>query len=235
MKSVEKEKMNVEDELAGLAHDLLQPFYNIQALISHIDADLKKNSYQLEKNYLGLMKTSCQNSINLIKSYLNHAGLSATDQYETKKVDLVQEIRKVLEIFKIAAVTEQKTLRFIHQQPHFYLNVDPAVFMQVVRNLLNNALKFTTEKGKISIALSGSNDKIYIEVKDDGIGIPEHLHKTLFDKFTSSRRTGLKGQKPIGLGLSIVKKVVEKYQGKISFTSDTGKGTTFYLEFPVNI
>ncbi|MCC6683884.1 MAG: HAMP domain-containing histidine kinase, partial [Bacteroidia bacterium] len=71
-------------------------------------------------------------------------------------------------------------------------------------------------------------------VKDNGIGIPAEMHSKIFDMFTAARRPGTDGETPFGLGLSIVRKIVEAHKGKILVESEVGKGTTFFIQLPLN-
>lgn len=102
--------------------------------------------------------------------------------------------------------------------------------MQVITNLLSNALKFTPDSGNIRISVEDKNDNILIKVQDNGIGIPAHLQPFLFDKFTKAGRQGIHGEPSVGLGMSIIKTIVEWHNGQIWFESTEGIGTTFYIE-----
>lgn len=104
--------------------------------------------------------------------------------------------------------------------------------MQVINNLLSNALKFTPDDGEIKVVLSKAGDKVRMVVADTGIGIPEKFKAELFEKFSSARRTGIKGEDSVGLGMYITKTIVNWHHGEIWFESEEGKGTTFYVEIP---
>ncbi len=104
--------------------------------------------------------------------------------------------------------------------------------MQVINNLISNALKFTPDGGSITISISEKDGIILISVADTGVGIPQKFHATLFDKFPESRRTGLKGEPSVGLGMSIIKTIVEWHHGEIWFESEENKGSTFYIRLP---
>jgi two-component system sensor histidine kinase VicK len=73
---------------------------------------------------------------------------------------------------------------------------------------------------------------VLITIQDNGIRIPAHLQEGLFEKFTKARRPGLRGEESVGLGMSIIKTIVEWHQGKIYFESEENKGSTFYIELP---
>ena len=105
------------------------------------------------------------------------------------------------------------------------------MLLRVFNNLLSNAYKFTPEKGKIFTHVKGDQDWIIVSIEDSGIGIPEKSIENLFNEFSGAGRTGLQGEKSTGLGLSIVKKIIDEHNGYIDVKSTEGKGTTFTIKF----
>lgn len=116
--------------------------------------------------------------------------------------------------------------------PSVYIEVDEMKFMQVLNNLVSNSIKFTYDNGNISLHVEEEQENILITIADDGIGIPAEYQSVLFDKFTKARRPGLRGEKSTGLGMSIVKTIIELHQGKIWFDSAEKKGSRFYIQIP---
>ena len=115
------------------------------------------------------------------------------------------------------------------------VSLNKARFSRVLDNLISNAIKFTSDGGEISIGLDqDKNDtsRIVISITDNGIGIPQELQKDLFIPFTKSGRSGTNNEQSTGLGLSIVKKIVDQHRGSIWFESEEGVGTTFYVSLP---
>ncbi|MGC9366125.1 MAG: tetratricopeptide repeat-containing sensor histidine kinase [bacterium] len=114
--------------------------------------------------------------------------------------------------------------------------IDLNRFWQIFQNLLSNAIKFTHKDGKIELKakLTDIQSKQYLEISisDNGIGISEEVIDQIFDKFTPVRRPGTDGEPTTGLGLSIVKKLVEAHQGLIDVQSEVDSGTTFIISFP---
>ena len=115
--------------------------------------------------------------------------------------------------------------------------IDLNRFWQIFQNLLSNAIKFTHKDGKIELKakIVSIKSKQYLEISisDNGIGISEEVIDQIFDKFTPARRPGTEGEPTTGLGLSIVKKLVEAHQGLIDVQSEVDSGTTFILSFPI--
>jgi two-component system sensor histidine kinase VicK len=99
---------------------------------------------------------------------------------------------------------------------------------------VSNANKFTRRNGHIRVTVQEKAGNTILSVRDDGIGIPKDLQPQLFERFTRARRPGLKGEETVGLGLSIVKRIVELHGGKIWVESEENKGSTFFIELPGN-
>ncbi len=101
--------------------------------------------------------------------------------------------------------------------------------MRVVENLLSNAVKFTDPGGQITISLKQEGRRVMLQISDTGIGIPAHLQPTLFNMFTKAGREGTQGETTTGLGLYIVKQIVEMHGGTIRVVSQENVGTSFFI------
>jgi two-component system sensor histidine kinase VicK len=112
--------------------------------------------------------------------------------------------------------------------------VDPEKFRRVLENLVSNALKFSKPEGKVIITLKKEGGKALILIQDHGIGIPAKLLPSIFNKFTQARRIGTQGEPTTGLGLYIVKQIIEKQGGKIWVESQEDVKTTFYIQLNSN-
>jgi two-component system sensor histidine kinase VicK len=123
-------------------------------------------------------------------------------------------------------------LRFESHPEKLFVTNDDVKYFQIVNNLLSNALKFTPANCLVEVKVEDAEEYFTLIVQDDGIGIPKHLQPLIFQKYTPAGRTGLQGEKSLGVGLSIVKTLVEMMKGTIRFESQENKGTTFYVTFP---
>src|SRR5690606_32111644 len=103
---------------------------------------------------------------------------------------------------------------------------------QVINKLVSNSMKFTPDGGTITVKIEDKQDSVLFTVADNGIGIPKKYHHELFEKFTHARRPGLRGEPSTGLGMSIIKTIVEWHNGKIWFDSKENEGTTFFIQLP---
>jgi signal transduction histidine kinase len=103
----------------------------------------------------------------------------------------------------------------------------------VLDNLVSNALKFTPEGGRVEVRTSTTDDYVYIEVEDSGVGIPAAEQPRLFERFFRAASATEQAIPGTGLGLAIVKAIVEAHAGRIEVVSAPGKGTTFRVELPL--
>jgi two-component system sensor histidine kinase VicK len=158
---------------------------------------------------------------------------------ESANVDLRRE-RADLDAWLLTIMEEYQNSTW-HTNLHFsyepcaepvYVEMDISKFQQVINNLMSNAIKFTPDKGRITVQLTRQGQKAVITIADDGVGIPILMQPMLFDKFTKARRLGIRGEKTTGLGMSIIRTIVELHQGDISFESQEGQGSTFTVRIP---
>jgi signal transduction histidine kinase len=109
------------------------------------------------------------------------------------------------------------------------VNLDAKGFRQVLINLIRNAADALPETGgRIQIRIKRDGDRAYLHVADNGRGIPEEIQARIYEPFFTT-----KGERGLGLGLDISKKIIEAHQGELDFRSVPGKGTTFRVSFPV--
>jgi CheY-like chemotaxis protein/two-component sensor histidine kinase len=116
-----------------------------------------------------------------------------------------------------------------------WLHADAARIEQVVVNLLTNAAKYTTDGGHISIALNREGDQAVLQVRDTGVGIAPELLPHIFDLFTQADRSLDRSQGGLGIGLSLVQRLVEMHNGKVEVESEVGKGSEFVVRLPVMV
>ena len=180
-----------------------------------------------------LIKETSTRGITLIRDFVKQEFLESADVELIKtRVELVSKIQQVIEQYKLSEQNIAKTFHFSSSKEKIYAEIDEVKFMQVINNLISNAIKFTYDGGVITTRIEDKNKSVVISIQDDGIGIPEHLREGLFEKFTKATRPGIKGEPSVGLGMSITKTIVEWHDGTIGFESKENKGTTFYIEIP---
>jgi two-component system CheB/CheR fusion protein len=113
------------------------------------------------------------------------------------------------------------------------ISCDPEKIERVILNLLSNSIKFTKPGGSMTVNMYDKGENIIISIKDTGIGIPNDKLDIIFDRFRQVDKSLTRDHEGSGIGLSIVKSLVDIHGGKISVLSEYGKGTEFIIEFPV--
>ncbi|MDQ4141180.1 MAG: PAS domain-containing sensor histidine kinase [Bacteroidota bacterium] len=219
-----------------ISHDMRAPLGLIQWLSNIIDRELTSfpelPTEQL-MHYTNSIREVCQRNIDLIRAITKEEYLSSPEvEIDKERLELVGETKAVLETYQLVQDNIKKVFQLTSSHPTIYAEVDSGKYTAIINNLVSNAVKFTPEMGYIHIHLEEKEKLILITVKDNGIGIPSKHHDILFDKFTKARRPGLKGEESVGLGMSIIKRLVELHNGKIYLESEENKGTTFFIEIP---
>lgn len=217
-----------------LSHDLLGPLGNIDLSTSMLLDDEKFNSDATSTELIYLIERNSKKSVAMIRDLINDEFLQSSGaSLQKQRVDLVDKIRIVIDQLQQSPLfLTQQRFNLITSSGSLFVRIDESKFMQAISNLLSNALKFTPHTGNIDITIEDLGKKILLKVQDNGIGIPADLQPYLFDKFTRARRPGINGEPTIGLGMSIIKTIIEWHNGRIWFDSEEGKGSTFYIEIP---
>lgn len=223
-------KKNITLEI--LSHDLAGPFIMIKQVAGYVSERIEKLQDSQLTELLLTMQTTCQDSVNLIRDFVDHEFLeSSSVELKLERLDLVAELRSLVAEYEKSGPEMAK--RFTFEGPATcYLHLDENKFMQVINNLVSNSIKFTPDGGHIHVSIQDSGEQVQISVADTGIGIPAKFEHTLFERFTPARRPGLRGEKSTGLGMSIIKVIVELHRGTIWYESEEGKGTTFFIQLP---
>lgn len=216
-----------------LSHDLAGPFTLLQQMTDYF-LDRVQSLADVELNeMIGVMQATCADSVNLIRDFVDDEFMQSVNiALKRERVDLVQKLAQIMQEYQRSAHHIAKHFFFEPVQQPIYVELDQNKFMQVMNNLLSNAIKFTHEGGHITVQVEVQPGKVLLTVSDDGIGIADTLHSIVFERFTKARRPGLRGEKTTGLGMSIIKTIVELQQGRIWFTSAENQGTTFFIELP---
>ena len=185
---------------------------------------LKDNTTEEGKKYLHVMESEMERMESILSELLY---LSKPSKAFEEKVSLLQILKEVVQIMQPHAYSNNVFIRLKSED-----NCDSTILgnvnqlKQVFINLVKNAIEVMKKGGTITIELKDVHNKIQVSVQDEGIGIPEENLSKLFTPFFTTKEQGT------GLGLCLVKKVVDEHQGKIVVKSNVGVGRPFILEFP---
>ena len=214
--------------LGTVAHDLRNPIAAVETLAMMIEMDDVGEEIQ---DSLDMMKASCVQARTIIDELLESARNENITEFKTLATDLNVFLGEITDRWSLQK--SSKKIHFISRVTPAFSNINHEKFQRVIDNLIGNALKFSRENTKVEMILNKTDQNLIIDIKDQGIGIAKDKLSIIFDPFTKAGRTGLKGEQSTGLGLSIVKQIVEKHQGKISVESEEGIGSTFRVTIPV--
>jgi PAS domain S-box-containing protein len=186
-----------------------------------------------QQEYADSIYTSTEQMINLVNSLLNISRIeSGRIIIEPKPTDVEKLATEVLDEVKIRYADKKQHISFTGDDIPL-ISIDPQLIRQVYVNLLTNAAKYTPEKGEISVKITKNDKEIISEIKDKGFGIPEDEQKKVFEKFYRGKNMINSDNNGTGLGLYLVKSIVELSQGKIWFKSQKDKGTIFWFSLPL--
>jgi two-component system sensor histidine kinase VicK len=216
-----------------LSHDLAGPLGSIRNMATLISRKTSSLEDQQLNRFIASIEKLSSKSIKMIQEFIQQEFIeSAGVELLQRRANLAEKFMGITEEYVQSEAETGITFHFHSSHAEVYANVDESKFLQAVSNLISNALKFTPDGGTITLGLEEKEETILVSVADTGIGIPQKFHATLFDKFNSARRQGLKGEPSVGLGMSIIKTIVEWHDGRIWFESAENLGTTFYIELP---
>jgi PAS domain S-box-containing protein len=221
--------------LANISHEIRTPLNGIVGVINLLN---QTNLSEKQKTYLNAITSSSNQLMGIINDVLDLAKIDA-DKLELDCTDFNIEdlFQAVVAVFEMKCIEKQINLEwFIDDRIPKFLNGDPVRLNQIIYNLLGNSIKFT-EKGGILLQvellnISKRDINVLIRISDTGIGMDEQALNKVFDAFTQAEDQMSRKFGGTGLGLTIVKKIVEIHGGKISVKSQPQQGTSFELNLP---
>ena len=142
-----------------------------------------------------------------------------------EKINIIETTRLALKIFK------EKHIIFITDHKNIQVDIDRTQMVRIITNLVKNAIEAcsSTEKPIVEVEIYAKKKNVFIKIKDNGVGIPKDLKNRIFEPKFTTKTSGM------GLGLGMVKNLVNSYNGYIDFESNVGKGTIFTIKFPTNL
>jgi signal transduction histidine kinase len=215
-----------------IAHDIRNPFNALLGLSEILSNNIDNFSYDKIMKYNGIINASAKNIYDQLENLLEWSkAQSGFIVCNPEKFDIRPLTISILTLFELnSAVKRIDTICAIETQTYVY--ADKNIIASVLRNLIDNAIKFTYEGGKIIVSSRKINNFIEISVSDTGLGIDNENIKQLFKLENNFTRRGTKDEKGSGLGLLLCKEFVKMSGGKISVSSQPEKGSTFMFTIP---
>lgn len=223
LKKLEEQNERLNEYAQMVSHDLKSPLRSIHSLITWIKDDNEKEFNIGTKRYFEMIEDKVEKMDNLIEGILTYSKVgSAKGLNESINLnDIIQNIIKIIHIPENIKVTITNELPI--------MNTDRFRMQQLFQNLISNAVNYCDkEKGFVEIASTEDIDSYIFSIKDNGPGIDPTYQEKIFKIFESHSQQ----EKSTGIGLSIVKRIVDNYKGEISIESQLGIGTTFFIKLP---
>lgn len=222
-------------EFVSLAsHQLRTPLSAIRWYSEMVLSEKLGELSDKQKTYIEEVYTSNLRMIELVNSLLNVSRIEmGTFAVEPSEVDIHELIRGVVTELEPSINDKDQELIQNYESAPQMLHIDKDLMRIVFQNLLSNAVKYTPEGGRIALAVYPKGNYLRIEVADNGYGIPEKQQPKMFGKLFRADNVKAKDTEGTGLGLYVIKSVVEKTGGQIWFDSTEDQGTTFYVELPI--
>lgn len=234
---LELEKLNeLKDEfLSVVSHDLRSPLASIGAYANYL---LKKGDLtHTQKSYISIIREISNNLYTLVNELLDISRIEAGAlDLNREETDIAEIISASINNFLLLALDKSTAIDFINRLEDRMASIDRVKFLQVMNNLVSNAVKFT-ENGRIIVSAQESTDdsSISIIVEDTGVGIPGEDLPALFEKYSFQKKEGTRGETGTGLGLVICKRFIELHGGRILARSTPGQGSEFEIIIPRGI
>jgi len=228
LESLRKSENYRRDFLGNVSHELKTPIFNIQGyILTLIDGGLEDKS--INREYLLRAEKSIDRMIAIVNDLDIIAKLeSETMKMDVEKFDLSQLVHDVFETYEIKG--KQKNISFIfHNKLSGIVHVmaDKEKISQVLNNLVENAIKYGKQNGRVKITLYDMDELVLVEVSDNGIGILQEDIPRIFERFYRTTQGKNVENRGSGLGLAIVKHIIEAHGQTINVRSNLGAGTTF--------
>ncbi|TQD27668.1 PAS domain S-box protein [Methanolobus vulcani] len=222
--------------LTTMSHELRTPLNSIigfsEIMLDGVTGDLQDK----QEHYLERISESGRHLLSLINDILDISKIEAGKmELYLETVDIGNAVNEIVKITESLASRKNITVDVKMSDVTPLINVDKSKLKQIMYNLLGNAIKFTDNGGHVHIDVSNNDEYVIMSITDTGIGISPEDQKKLFKPFSQIDTSISRSYEGTGLGLALVKELIEVHGGRIWVESDAGKGSTFSFELPIKI
>lgn len=230
-----KQQNQKKNHFLGIAsHDLRTPLSAIigyaKLLLSSVMGELEPS----QKHLINRIENSSEFMLKLVNDLLDFtAGENGQIALQKQYVDIITLLEGVINQVNMIANKKNIQIELLPCKQIPKIKLAPHKIEQVLHNILSNACKFSKAQTTIRVFVLQSNDKLLLNIEDQGQGIPEEEISQLFEPFRKTSTKTTNGEKSTGLGLAIVKQIIDSHKGKIRVKSKLNQGTTFMIELPL--
>ncbi len=236
VEDVSKEELidRIKSNFIGIAsHQLRSPLASLKWYGEIFTKDVGSELPAKDREYLRRMNDATERMIDLVDDFLEASRLETSlEPQHVDKIVLKDLVKHILETQIPFIKAKHITVRLVQIGKVKSVYADPAMLREVLANFVANAVKYNRMRGKISIRIRQIDERVEVEVRDTGVGIPQNQQDRMFSKFFRADNAVTQGFKGSGLGLYTAKMLLEQMGGNVRFMSVQGKGTTFWVMFP---
>lgn len=234
VKELEELNNHKENILAIVSHDLRSPLSGIIGAAKYLSSNFEKMPKSEVKEMLDLLYKSSNDELNMLDYLVEWARIKyAIEAFAPKKIKLLGYVQKVFD--KLNDTAQLNTILLHHEiEENESVFADGKMLLSVFQNIISNAIKHSNPGGKITVSSKRKDDKIIVEIKDNGIGMSKEIQEKLFTPQMNVLASARKKNKGAGIGLLLVKGFLEKNDGEIWVESKEGVGSSFYFTLPID-
>ncbi|MDT2809837.1 cell wall metabolism sensor histidine kinase WalK [Enterococcus asini] len=232
----EKTEQERREFVSNVSHELRTPLTSMRSYIEALSEGAWKDE-EIAPNFLKVTLDETDRMIRMINDLLDLSRMdSQQSNLQLEYININELVSFVLDRFDMIMNNEEKgkkyRIRRDFTQRELWAEVDPDKIIQVIDNIMNNAIKYSPDGGTITVHLSETHNNILLSITDQGLGIPKKDLQKVFDRFYRVDKARARKQGGTGLGLAITKEVIKAHGGTIWVESQEGRGSTFYITLP---
>ncbi|CAH2214568.1 sensor histidine kinase [Tepidibacter aestuarii] len=223
---------------SNISHELKTPlniiFSTTQLLPLYVENDNENFETAKINKHINIMKQNCYRLLRLVNNLIDITKIdSGFVELNLQNKNIVEVIENITLSTVEYAKSKSRTIIFDTNVEERIIAFDPEQMERIILNLISNAIKFTKPNDEIEVKIYDGAENIIISVKDTGIGIPKEKQEMIFERFRQVDHLLCRKHEGSGIGLSLIKSLIELHGGKISVKSEYGKGTEFIIELPI--
>ena len=234
--TTEQEKEERERRLfvSNVSHELRTPLTSVKSYLEALDEGAL--SEPVAPDFIKVSLDETNRMMRMVTDLLHLSRIdNATSHLDVEMINFTAFITFILNRFdKMRGPDEEKKYELVRDYPitSVWIEIDTDKMTQVIDNILNNAIKYSPDGGKITVTMKTTDDQMILSISDQGLGIPKQDLPRIFDRFYRVDRARSRAQGGTGLGLSIAKEIIKQHKGFIWAKSEYGKGSTFTIVLP---
>ena len=234
--TTEQEKEERERRLfvSNVSHELRTPLTSVKSYLEALDEGAL--SEPVAPDFIKVSLDETNRMMRMVTDLLHLSRIdNATSHLDVELINFTAFITFILNRFdQIRGQDEEKKYELVRDYPitSVWIEIDTDKMTQVIDNILNNAIKYSPDGGKITVTMKTTDDQMILSISDQGLGIPKQDLPLIFDRFYRVDRARSRAQGGTGLGLSIAKEIIKQHKGFIWAKSEYGKGSTFTIVLP---